>query len=113
MKLDKIFIPLFMAAALPVMGQKNYNLSYRIETEATFSNGDNAPYWLSANKFGLGGTKKDNFYLRAGANWDKSYRHGWKLAAGLDLAAGYKTTTDLWLQQAYFDVSWRMLSLSL
>lgn len=58
MKLDKIFIPLFMAAALPVMGQKNYNLSYRIETEVTFSNGDNAPYWLSANKFGLGGTKK-------------------------------------------------------
>lgn len=113
MKLNRLFIPLFLAAPLFAMGQKGYQLSYKIETEATFSNGDNAPYWLSANKFGMGGTDKNNFYLRAGADWSKSYRHGWKLAAGLDLAAGYKTATDLWLQQAYFDVSWRMLSISL
>lgn len=112
MTLKRIFIPLFLAASLPVIGQKSYHLSYRIETEATFSSGDNAPYWLSTNKFGLGGTEKNNFYFRAGADWNKNYRHGWRLAAGLDLAAGYKTPTDFWLQQAYLDVSWRMLNLS-
>ena len=113
MKLNRLLIPLFAAAPLFAMGQKNYHLSYRIGTEATFSNGDNAPYWLTANKFGLGGTEKNNFYFRAGADWNKSYRHGWKLAAGLDLAAGYKTPEDFWFQQAYFDVSWKVLTLSI
>ena len=80
MKLNRLLIPLFAVAPLLAMGQKKYHLSYRIGTEATFSNEDNAPYWLTANKFGLGGTEKNNFYFRAGADWYKSYRHGWKLA---------------------------------
>lgn len=113
MKLNRLLIPLFAAAPLFAMGQKNYHLSYRIGTEVTFSGGDNSPYWLTANKFGLGGAEKNNFYFRAGADWYKSYRHGWKLAAGLDLAAGYKTPEDFWFQQAYFDVSWKMLTLSM
>lgn len=58
MKLNRLFISLFVAAPLFAMGQKNYNLSYRIGTEVTFSNGEHSPYWLTANRFGLGGAEK-------------------------------------------------------
>lgn len=112
MKLKRIIFPLLLIAPVAGMGQKNQHLSYKIETEATLSGGDNAPYWLSANKYGLGSTAKNNFYFRAGVDWRKAYHHGWELAAGLDVASGYKTSADFWFQQAYFDVSWKMLTLS-
>lgn len=99
---------------LPVCGYAaNDSISARVETEATFSGGDYAPYWLSANKYGMGSAEPNSFYLRAGADWSRRLRHGWKLGAGLDIAGGSGTTSNFWVQQAYVDVSWKMLNLSI
>ena len=91
----------------------NDSISARVETEATFSGGDFAPLWLSTNKYGMGSTESNSFYLRAGADWNRNLRRGWKLGAGLDIAGGAGTVSKFWVQQAYFDVSWRMLGLSI
>ena len=89
----------------------NDSISARVETEATFSGGDFAPLWLSTNKYGMGSTGNNSFYLRAGADWNRNFRRGWKLGAELDIAGGAGTVSKFWVQQAYFDVSWRMLGL--
>lgn len=107
-KIKILFLSLF---PLSLYGMTD-SLSVRIETEATISGGDYAPMWLSANKYGMGSTENNSVYLRAGAGWNKALRHGWKIGAGLDLAGGAGTTSSFWLQQAYFDASWRMLGLS-
>lgn len=89
------------------------SLSVRIQTEATVSGGDFSPLWLSSNRYGMGSARPNSFTLRAGAGWSTDLRHGWKLGAGIDMAGGASTVSRFWLQQAYFDASWRMLSLSI
>lgn len=89
------------------------SLSVRIQTEGTVSGGDFAPLWLSSNRYGMGSARPNSFTLRAGAGWSRTLRHGWKLGAGVDIAGGASTVSRFWLQQAYFDASWRMLSLSI
>lgn len=93
-------------------GQNSF-IECNVETEATLSNGNFAPFWLTANKYDMGSTEKNNGYLRAGVNWNKGLNHGWRLNAGLDLAGGAGMVSKFWVQQAYFDVAWRMLSFSI
>ena len=75
----------------------NDSISARVETEATFSGGDYAPLWLSTNKYGMGSAESNSFYLRAGADWKRYFRRGWKIGAGLDLAGGAGTVSKFWV----------------
>lgn len=109
---DKLILALMFAAPVAV-AQTNSKLSYSMETAGTVSSGDFAPLWLTSNKFGMASTEPNSFYVRAAVDWRKAYRHGWKLEAGLDMAAGYNMTSDFRLQQAYVDVSWKPLTLSI
>lgn len=84
-----------------------------VETDILFSGGDFAPYWLSTNKYGMHGVENNNGYIRAGINWRKSFSHGWNIAAGADLATGYNNVSNVWIQQAFGDVSWKILNLSI
>lgn len=107
-------IPLLLSPLL-AFGQTagGGKLSIHAETEVTVSQGDYAPLWLSANRYGMGSTSPSSWYLRAGADYEKDYRRGWNISAGIDMAGGVNTTSHFWLQQAYFDTSWRMLTLSI
>lgn len=106
------FLISFLLGGICASGQ-NSLIECKVEAGATVSNGDYAPYWLTANKYGMGSTEDNSAYLRAGIAWNKAFRHGWKLDAGLDLAGGKGLVSNFWVQQAYFDVSWKMLSLSI
>ena len=88
-------------------------LTYRAEAAVTVSDGDYAPLWLTANRYGMTSNESKNAYLRAGIAWDKSLKHDWRIAAGLDLAGGKNLTSNFWIQQAYTDISWKKLTLSL
>lgn len=100
--------------ALPALAQKtNSRLEFNIETSANVSGGDYAPYWFTANRYGLGSVEPNSFYLKAGVDWKRSFRHGWKVGAGLDLAAGASLSTNFSIHQAYVDVAWHVLNVSL
>lgn len=100
--------------ALPVFAQESGSqLGYHIETSANFSGGEYAPYWFTANRYGLGSVEPNSFFFRAGVDWKKYFSHGWKIGAGLDLAAGANLSTNFSIHQAYVDVAWRALNLSL
>ncbi|MDE6652064.1 MAG: hypothetical protein K2K08_06625, partial [Paramuribaculum sp.] len=63
------------------------SISYSVEGTATFSTGQNTPFWLVNNRFGLSSIEKNNGYLRAGL-FKEANRNGKKFAwgAGVDLA---------------------------
>lgn len=108
----KLLSLLFLA--VPLMGQEHKSsLGYRIETAANFSNGDYAPYWFTANRFGLGSVEPNSFYLKAGVDWKRDFNHGWKIGAGLDMAYGANLATNFSINQAFVDISWRVLNLSI
>ena len=99
---------------IPLMAQKsNSRLEYNIETFANFSSGEYAPFWFTANRYGLGSVEPNSFYLKAGVDWKRNFNHGWKVGAGLDLAAGANISTNFSIHQAYVDVAWRALNLSI
>lgn len=112
MNLSKTFILLLLATpALAQEGAKDFQ--YRVEMAGTVSSGTYAPLWLTANRFGMESEKPNSGYLRAGLEWHRQLRRGWRIDAGLDLAGGVKQTSDFWIQQAYADISWKMLTLSI
>lgn len=112
MNLSKTFILLLLAT--PTLAQEGAkDFQYRVEMAGTVSSGTYAPLWLTANRFGMESEKPNSGYLRAGLEWHRQLRRGWRIDAGLDLAGGVKQTSDFWIQQAYADISWKMLTLSI
>lgn len=88
-------------------------LTYRIETGATAGSGHFAPLWLTANRDGLSSIHPNSAYLEAGLSLDKNLKTDWNLKAGLFLATAANQTSAFIIQQAYTDISWRFLYLSL
>lgn len=89
------------------------SLSYRIETAGVVSNGKYAPLWLTANRYGMNTPNNKHAYLRAGVTWEKMMKRNWRIDLGMDLATGKNTASKAWIQQAYADISWKMLTLRL
>ena len=109
MKLKAILMIPSLFCASGLYSQVGVNVG----TDILFSGGDFAPYWLSTNKYGMHGVENNSGYIRAGIDWKKNLAHCWKIQTGLDLATGYNNVSKFWIQQAYLDVSWRMLGLSI
>ena len=84
-------------------------VSYAIEMSGTLSEGDHAPFWLTANRYGLSTLERNSGYLRGGvfrsAEAD-STRH-WDIGYGADLFVANNHTSDLFIQQMYADIRWK------
>lgn len=115
-KLERIrFLTLAILLSLPplsVCGQFSKNMNYIIEATSIFSDGDYAPFWFSANKYGLSSVDNNNGYLRAGLF--RPYEENKKLSyrLGVDLATAYNFTSSFVVQQAYFDLKYGIFELS-
>lgn len=88
-------------------------LDYRVEMSGHIANGTYAPLWLTANRYGLASQEPNSGYLRAGIAYQRNLKHDWRLETGVDLAGTVKQTAPFVVQQAYADISWRMLTLSM
>lgn len=112
----KLCVKLLMACAVPatmVQAQSDTVLTYRVEASANVSSGDYAPLWFTANRNGLSSQEPNSAYLRAGLGYAHSFNHNWRIGLGVDLAAAVNSPSDFIVQQAYADISWRMLNLSI
>ena len=96
-----------------VCAQNDSTLVYNVEMSANASSGDYAPLWFTANRNGLSSQESNSAYLRAGLAYRKYFNHGWRIGAGLDLAAAVNSPSEFIVQQAYADFSWRVLNLSI
>lgn len=111
----KIFglILLSLCTTQAVKAEAQDSLSYHIEATATAGGGNYAPLWFTANRYGLSSIEPNSALLKAGLEYQKKMNHHWKLKAGLDLAGGYNLTQNIIVQQAYADIAWRCLQLSI
>lgn len=100
-----------VAATIHLQAQQG--LDYRIEAGANSSNGIYAPLWFTANRYGLSSEKPHSGYLRAGVEYGVRLPHHWQITTGIDLAGAVKQTSDFVVQQAYADVAWKALRLSI
>lgn len=91
------------------------DIQYGFSLRGTSGGGDNAPFWFSNNKYGLGPVDNHSVlartYLSRSAETD-SLRN-WRVGYGADMAAGYGNQTYFSVQQLYLDLQWRMLRLSI
>ncbi|MBR1668505.1 MAG: hypothetical protein IJ693_09525 [Bacteroidaceae bacterium] len=80
-----------------------------IMMQGTFSDGTNAPFWLTANEYGLPSIENNSGFLRGAvfrsAQEDHHKRH-WDIGYGADLVVPVNHTSDFFVQQLYADVRW-------
>lgn len=88
------------------------SFTYHVETGVTAGGGNYAPLWFTANRNGLSSIKPNNAYLEAGLAFNKKLKHHWNIQAGFDLATAANNTSAFIIQQAYADISWQCLSMS-
>ena len=102
-------LPLLTAAAWA----EGDTLRYEIELSGNASDGKYAPLWFTANRYGLSSERPNSGYTRAGVEYGRDLGRRWRIDAGLDLAAGIGQNAPFIVQQAYADVTWSVLTLSM
>ena len=99
-------------APAAVQAQFDKGLNYKIETSATVSGGHNTPFWLVANKHGLSSIRKNNAYLDAGIFRDLEKDKKFSYAFGLEMVGASRFTSKFFIQQAYVDLRYRGMEIS-
>lgn len=84
-----------------------------LKTDVTLGTGDVSPFWFNVNQHGLGSIHPNSAYLRAGIDKKINSDKRFDFAYGLDLVGGYNLDANVILQQAYADLKYRSLFLSI
>lgn len=107
-----LLVPMTLVSQSERLGE---DIQYGFSLRGTSGGGDNAPFWFTSNRYGLGPvgnhTVLARAYIKRDADTDSLMN--WRVGYGVDLAAGYGNQSEFCIQQAYFDVQWRMLRLSI
>ena len=117
MKLLKRLIFLLLAAFFTstAKAQGSDTLSIFAQTSCVASSGDYAPYWLTALRQGVVSTETSSGYLRTGGTYKGTFgsKGDWHYNATADFTINSNHTSQLFVQQAFAELSWRWLTLSI
>jgi len=104
--------PLSILSQIERLGE---DVQYGISLRGSAGDGDNAPFWFSNNRYGLGPVDNNTVLARAYIKRDAETDSlmSWRIGYGADLAAGYGNQSEFCIQQMFLDVQWKMLRLSL
>jgi hypothetical protein len=82
--------------------------SYSIEMSGNLSDGSHAPFWLTANRYGLSSIERNSGYVRGSVfqSTDTDSLRNWETGYGIDMYLANNHTADLFVQQMYMDVRW-------
>ena len=82
-------------------------ITYEAEVSGSVSGGKHTPFWLAANKQGLGSVLKNTGYVRAAAFRDAltDKKFGWGF--GADIAGSWRAEAPFQIRQLYADVRYR------
>lgn len=91
------------------------DVQYGGSLRGTFGTGDNAPFWFTNNRYGLGPLGDNTFLARAYVKRDVAAdaKRNWRIGYGADIVAGYGNQCRFNIQQGFLDAEWKMLRLSL
>ena len=93
--------------------QQDHYIRYDLSTSCMVSDETIAPLWLTSNKYGINSIAQKQALLHTGVFYHREMKHQMELNAGLDLVGGKNLVSKFWVHQAYADLSWRMLNLSI
>ncbi len=120
MKQYSIIFLLYLASSLICVAQVPDNdlsektaIDVNVGTLGTFSGGDNAPFWLTNNQYGLGSTENNSGYLRVQTFAKKKLADKLKLQLGVDIVAAHNLNSDFHFQQLYTDFTYKNVKLSI
>ena len=84
-------------------------VEWKVSTQTTISSGDNNPFWLNANKYGLSSLDTSNGYLRASlaknATVDSLGQFKW--GGMVDIATAFNYSSTFIVQQAFLEGRWK------
>ena len=91
------------------------DVQYGGSISGSFGGGDNAPFWFTNNRYGLGPVENNTFQARAYIKRDAEADslRSWRVGYGADIAAGYGGESAFNIQQMYLDAQWEMIRLSI
>ena len=89
-------------------------VEYKGELSGTFSGGDNAPFWLTENKYGLSSVENNSGYLRGSVfrPIETDSLRKWRIGYGVDLAVPVNYTSHFVVQQLYADFQYKLVRLT-
>lgn len=113
-KFYSIIILLLVFGIAKLAAQYDGGLHFLTQLNYTCAGGENAPYWLTARRQGLSSIETQNGYFRLGTNHGNLFgkRDQFSYSVAADLVVNYNNTNILFLQQAYAEIGWRWLNLS-
>lgn len=94
-------------------GAQDTLVTYRLESSVAACCGTYAPIWMTANRHGVVTNDAQTGYLRAGVFSRQELPRHWGVGAGVDLIGSLFPDGRSGVHQAYADVNWRCLNLSL
>jgi hypothetical protein len=108
-----IFIALCSRAQVSRLAE---NVQYSLTAQGSAGGGDNAPFWFTNNRYGLGTTDCFSGLARV-ALWrdvETDSLWFWRIGYGVDLVSPINSENGYFnVQQAYADIEWKMLRLSI
>lgn len=113
-QLSRIFLTMLLIGITSfAYAQQGSYLKYFTQFNAVATDGDNAPYWLTANRQGLVSTECNSFYGRYGLEYGGNLRNkDFRYKVVGDIVTANRSNADFFVQQLYASVSWRWLTLS-
>lgn len=102
---------LLLLTLLPGMMVAQSSFKSFAEFGSTVHSGDKTPLWQVSNQHGLS-SLNDNAYIRGGTFYSDSCKN-WKFNAGLDMAFASGFTSTFVVQQAYVDMRYKWLGVSI
>lgn len=111
-KQNILLILILLLSAPQLKSQTDSILSLKIESGLTIAHGSHAPLWFTAGRSGLGSISTSSGYLDAGIFYQQQLTPDWKLGGGLELVAAYNFNYSFLVRQAYADINYKWLWLS-
>ena len=87
---------------------------YYAQLNAIAADGEYAPYWLTANRNAISSVNLSSGYARYGMSYGNTFgkKGNFRYAIAADIVAGYNQASTISFQQAYGELSWKWLTLS-
>ena len=86
--------------------------TYKAEIFGSVASGDNAPFWMVSNRYGIVPLEANNGYLNAGVVHNQTFGKGFRWGAGLDVVAAVPRHRNFFIQQIYAELGYKCLLLS-
>ena len=69
--------------------------TYKAEIFGSVASGDNTPFWMVSNRYGIVPLEANNGYLNAGVFHNQTFGKGFRWGAGLDVVAAFLYPTNI------------------